>query len=128
MVPPALRYSSSHEWAKLDGGVCTVGITQFAVDLLTDVTHVELPPVGRKVTAGQPFGEVESVKAVSDLYAPVDGEVVETNPALAENAALIGEDPYGRGWLVKIKVKDGATLDHLLTPEAYEKQIASEGH
>jgi glycine cleavage system H protein len=128
MVPPALRYTKSHEWAKLDQGVCTVGISQFAVDLLTDVTHVEMPAVGRKVTAGQPFGEVESVKAVSDLYAPVDGEIIETNPVLVENAALIGEDPYGRGWLVKIKVKDGATLEHLLSPETYEKQIASEGH
>ena len=128
MAPPALRYSPSHEWAKLDGGVCTVGITQFAVELLTDVTHVELPPVGKTVTAGQPFGEVESVKAVSDLYSPVNGEIATINEKLLDDPTRVTSDPYGKGWMVKIKVEPGSTLDHLMTLEQYEKQIASEGH
>ena len=93
-----------------------------------DVTHVELGSVGRAVTAGQPFGEVESVKSVNDLYAPVSGEIVAVNEKLAGNPSLVTNDPLAAGWMVKIKVKPGTTLDHLMTLDAYEKQIASEGH
>ena len=128
MAPPALRYSKSHEWAKLDGGVCTVGITQFAVEQLTDIVFVELPEVGDHVFNGDSFGEIESVKAVSELYSPVDGEVVSINEKLIEDPAKISSDPYGKGWLVKVKAEPGTKLDHLMTLEKYQKQIESEEH
>jgi glycine cleavage system H protein len=128
MDPKTLRYARTHEWAHLDKGVCTVGITKFAVDQLTDVVYIELPDVGDHVFAGESFGEIESVKAVSDLYAPVSGEVVEINQALVEDPSAVAEDPYGKGWMLKIKVEPGTTLDSLMTLADYEKQIASEGH
>jgi glycine cleavage system H protein len=122
-----LRYLPSHEWADIQGDVCTVGITQHAVDQLTDVTHLQLPAAGKAVTAGQPFGEIESVKAVFDLNAPMTGVVQEKNTAVEKDPSLINQDPYGKGWMIKIKVAGGATVEHLLTLEQYEKQIA-EGH
>lgn len=122
-----LRYLPSHEWADIQGDVCTVGITQHAVDQLTDVTHLQLPAAGKGVTAGQPFGEIESVKAVFDLNAPMTGVVLEKNTAVEKDPSLINQDPYGKGWMIKIKVAGGSTVDHLLTLERYEKQIA-EGH
>ncbi len=124
----ALRYAKSHEWAKLDGDVVTVGISQYAVDQLTDVTHLQLPAVGDAAKAGVPFGEIESVKAVFDLYAPATGTVAEVNAALATDPAPINADPYGAGWMAKIKLAPGATLDHLMTLEQYEAQVAAEGH
>jgi glycine cleavage system H protein len=123
-----LRYMKSHEWADIQGEVCTVGITQYAVDQLTDVTHLQLPSAGTAVTAGQPFGEIESVKAVFDLYAPVSGTVLEVNPAPRSDPAVINADPYGKGWMIKIKMAPDAKTDHLLTVERYQQQIASEGH
>lgn len=128
MDPKNLRYAESHEWAGLDGGVVTVGITKFAVEQLNDVTHVELSKVGKQVTAKHPVGEIESVKSVNDLYAPVDGEIVAVNTALANDPSLVTNDPYGAGWMLKIKIKPGTTLNHLLTHDQYEKHIASEGH
>jgi glycine cleavage system H protein len=128
MDPQTLRYAPTHEWASLQSDVVTVGITQFAVEQLTDIVYIELPDAGDHVFAKESFGEIESVKAVSDLYAPVSGEAVEVNEALLENPTLISEDPYGKGWIVKIKVEPGTTLDHLLTLEQYQKQVASEGH
>jgi glycine cleavage system H protein len=128
MDPKQLRYAPTHEWAIVEGGVCTVGISRFAVEQLTDVVYIELPEVGDHVFAGESFGEIESVKAVSDLYSPINGEVTEVNEKLLNDPSAIAEDPYGKGWLVKIKIEPGATLDHLLTLEQYEKQIASEGH
>lgn len=128
MDPKTLRYAATHEWARLEGDQCTVGITKFAVEQLTDVVFVELPDVGDNVFAGESFGEIESVKAVSDLYSPVDGEVVAVNEKLAEDPTGIAADPYGAGWLIRIKAEPGATLAHLLSMEQYEKQIASEGH
>lgn len=124
----ALRYAKSHEWAKLDGDTVTVGITQYAVDQLTDVTHLQLPKVGAAVTAGKPFGEIESVKAVFDLYAPVSGTVSEVNTKLAADPSTINLDCYGPGWMLKIKLADGATLDHLMTKAQYDTQIAEEAH
>jgi len=124
----SLRFAKTHEWAALEGDVCTVGISRFAVDQLTDVVYVELPEVGDHTFVGESFGEIESVKAVSDLYAPVAGEVVEINEQLLDDPTLISKDPYGPGWMAKIKVEPGTTLDHLLTWEQYEQQIASEGH
>ena len=128
MDPKTLRYAPSHEWAKLEGEQCTVGITKFAIDQLTDVVYLALPDVGKQVTAGEGFGEVESVKAVSDLYAPVSGEVKAVNDKLLNDPTIIAADPYGKGWMIKIKVEPGTTLDHLMTLEQYEKQIASEQH
>ena len=128
MDPKNLRYATTHEWASLDGDVCTVGISKFAVDQLTDVVYIELPEVGDHVFAGETFGEIESVKAVSDLYAPVNGEVSAINEKLLDDPTRIAEDPYGKGWMVKIKVEPGTTLDQLMTLEKYEQQVASEGH
>jgi glycine cleavage system H protein len=128
MDPKTLRYATSHEWASLQGDVCTIGITKFAVDQLTDIVYVELPDKEDHTFQGDSFGEIESVKAVSDLYAPVSGEVIEVNEALVNDPTMITEDPYGKGWLVKVRVEPGTTLDHLMTLEQYEKQIASEGH
>jgi glycine cleavage system H protein len=122
-----LRYLETHEWADIQGGVCTVGITQYAVDQLTDVTHLQLPTVGAAVTAGKPFGEIESVKAVFDLNAPVSGTILEVNDAARKDPAIINADPYDKGWMIKIKLTDGK-LDHLLTLEQYQMQIATEGH
>src|SRR5262245_13498811 len=128
MDPKEVRFAPTHEWASLVDNVCTVGISQFAVEQLTDVTHVELPKVGRMVKAGESMGEIESVKAVSDIYAPVEGEVIENNQAALEaDPGLIAADPYGQGWMVRLSVKPRTTLDHLLTYDQYQKQIASEG-
>ena len=128
MDPKSLRYSESHEWASLEGDVCTVGITQFAVDQLTDIVYAELKDPGTHVAVGDRFGEIESVKAVSDLYAPVAGEIVAVNDKVKADTSLITGEPYGKGWLVKIKLDPGAKLDHLKTLEEYQKQIAEGGH
>jgi glycine cleavage system H protein len=128
MDPKNLRYAKTHEWAHLEGDVCTIGITKFAVEQLTDVVYIELPDPGDNVFAGDSFGEIESVKAVSDLYSPVSGEVITVNQQLINDPAPIAKDPYGKGWMIKVKVETGTKLDKLLTLEQYEKQIASEGH
>src|SRR5262249_24612619 len=128
MDPKTLRYAKTHEWAGLQGDLCTVGITKFAVDQLTDGVYIELPEVGDHVFAGESFGEIESVKAVSDLYAPGTGEVPEVNEKLLDDPARIAADPYDKGWMVKIKVEPGTTLEHLMTLDQYEQQIASEEH
>ena len=128
MDPKSLRYAKTHEWASLDGDQCTVGITKFAVEQLTDIVYIELPDVGDNVFAGESFGEIESVKAVSDLYSPVNGEVVGVNDKLLDDPTKVTADPYGKGWMLKIKVEPGTTLDGLMTLDQYEKQIASEEH
>ena len=134
--PAELRYAKSHEWARLDGDVVTVGITAFAVEQLTEPTYLELPKVGKVLAAGDELGIIESVKSTSPIYAPVAGEVVERNELLLEDKAkkrdadlsLVNDDPFGRGWLVKVRLAPGATLDHLQTKDQYEQQLASEGH
>jgi glycine cleavage system H protein len=128
MDPQKLRYAKTHEWASLEGDICTVGITQFAVEQLTDVIYVDMPDENDPVAAGDSFGEIESVKAVSDINAPVTGDIVAVNEKLQNDPTLISKDPYGAGWLVKVKVEKGTTLDHLMTLAQYEKQIASESH
>ena len=128
MYPKDLRYAKTHEWVKLEGDVCTMGITKFAVDQLTDVVFVELPDVGDPVFSGDDFGEIESVKAVSPLYSPVEGEVIAVNDVLTTDPSPIAQDPHGKGWMVKIKCKPGTSLEGLLTADQYEKQIASESH
>jgi glycine cleavage system H protein len=118
------KYASSHEWAKVEGSDATVGISAHASAELGDVVYVELPEVGSTVTKGEPFGVVESVKAASDVYAPVSGEVVATNSALADQSDLVNSDPHGEGWMLKIKVSDSSELDSLMDAAAYEKHIA----
>lgn len=122
-VPTDRRYLKSHEWHKLDGNICTIGITQFAADELTDVTFVSLPKVGKEVVAGQPMGEIESVKATSDLYSGVSGVVAEVNEKLASAPELVNSNPFDQGWMVKIKVSDPAQHAKLLAAEAYEAQL-----
>jgi glycine cleavage system H protein len=119
-VPEDLRYRESHEWLRPDG---TVGITDHAQAELTDIVYVELPKPGRTVRAGDPVAVVESVKAASDIYAPVDGEVIETNPAVEAEPALLNTDPYGRGWLFKLRVADPAAASALKDAAAYRAQI-----
>ena len=128
MDPKNLRFAKTHEWAHLEGDICTVGITKYAVEQLTDVVYIALPDLQDNVFAGDSFGEIESVKAVSDLYSPVNGEVVTVNDKLTNDPSPVASDPYGKGWMVKIKVAPGTTLDHLMTLEQYEKQIASDTH
>jgi glycine cleavage system H protein len=126
MDPSKLLYAKSHEWADIQGVICTVGITGYAVEQLTDVTHLQLPKIGTKTTGEKPFGEIESVKAVFDLYAPVTGEVIEVNEAVRKDPSLINQDSYGKGWMIKIKLTPGASTAHLMELKAYEAQIA--GH
>jgi glycine cleavage system H protein len=136
MNPTELRYAPTHEWAKLEGDVVTVGITKFAVEQLTEPTFLELPKVGKELAAGKPLGIIESVKSTSDIYAPVAGTVVARNESLIDDPATkrkgdlapVNEDPFGKGWLVKIKLAPGAKIDHLLTAKQYDEQLASEGH
>ena len=123
-VPANLKYTEQHEWLKIEGDVATVGITDFAQAALGDLVFIELPKVGRKVKAGEAFVVVESVKAASDVYAPVSGEVVAVNDALAGNPAAINTAPYGEGWICKIKASDTGELAKLLEPSKYEALAA----
>jgi glycine cleavage system H protein len=123
-VPNDRRYSQTHEWFRQEGSIVTIGITQFAADELTDVTYVELPKVGSTITAGKMFGEVESVKATSDLYSAVSGTVVETNAKLANQPELVNTDPFNEGWMVKVEVSDPSPLNNLLDGPAYDRMIS----
>lgn len=124
MIPADLRYTKEHEWVRVDGDVATIGITRHAADQLGDIVFVELPEVGRAVEQFAAFGVVESVKAVSDLFAPVGGEVVETNDSLASAPEVVNSDPFGAGWMLRIRLADTAQLDALLDPIAYEALVA----
>jgi len=126
MVPTDRRYTKAHEWVRAEGDLATVGITQYAADQLGDVVFVELPEVGRALDQFAAFGVIESVKAVSDLYAPVAGDVAEANGALADAPELVNKDPFGAGWMIRIRVSDGAQFDGLLDAAAYE-QLTAEG-
>jgi glycine cleavage system H protein len=126
MVPADLRYTKDHEWVRLDGDVATIGVTDFAAKQLGDVVFVDLPPSGKSVDQFATFGVVESVKAVSDLYAPVSGDVVEVNGALASKPELVNSDPYGDGWMIKVRVAEGGQVGELLDAAAYE-QLTAEG-
>ena len=123
-VPGDLRYSSDHEWVRLAGSIARVGITDYAQDALGDVVYVEIPSVGSVVSAGQRFGEVESTKSVSDVFAPVSGTVVRVNEALAATPELLNSDPYGEGWLCEVEVTDPSTVGQLLDATAYQALIA----
>ena len=113
-------YSESHEWHKLEGDTLTLGLTRFAVDALTDVTYVQMKPKGTKFKAGDPIGEVESVKTTSDVYCSLGGEITDVNPKLADNPGLLNSSPYGDGWLVKIRITDKGPMDKLMKSAAYD--------
>jgi len=117
--PPELLYHPEHDWARIDGDLATFGITWHAQDALGDVVYFDAPAVGAQVTQNEPYTEVESVKAVSDVYAPLSGEVIEVNQRLAEKPELINEDPYGEGWMVKIRLADAAQASGLMDRDAY---------
>ena len=123
--PSDRRYTEEHEWARLDGNRVTVGITAYAQDALGDVVYVDLPATGTRVEQGQPFGEVESTKSVSDLYAPLTGTIVERNESLESSPELVNSDPYGEGWMVVIEVEESAALDQLLSADAYSQMTTS---
>jgi glycine cleavage system H protein len=125
-IPQELRYTKEHEWVLLDDGVAIVGITDFAQAELGDIVYVELPEVGAALAAMDAFGNVESVKSVSDLYAPISGNVADVNIRLGDSPELLNTDPYGEGWLVRIDPKDVAEVDGLLTPEEYSEYIGAE--
>jgi len=124
MIPSDLRYTSDHEWVRVDGDTATIGVTQFAADQLGDVVFVDLPSAGTALSQFGTFGVVESVKAVSDLYAPLTGEVAEANADLAAKPELVNSDPYGAGWMIRITVADASHVASLLAPDAYERLTA----
>jgi glycine cleavage system H protein len=126
--PADLRYTRTHEWVRRDGDVVTVGITDHAQSELGDITYLELPDVGATVSVNEPFGVVESVKAASDVYAPVEGEVIERNEDAIAAPDLINSSPYDRAWLVKLRVADPAQLDQLMAPAEYDQFAESTGH
>ncbi len=121
--PEDVRYTSDHEWAREEGGIITIGITSYATEQLGDVVFVELPEVGRVIEMGRTFGVVEAVKTVSDLYAPLSGEVVEVNVHLSDNAPLVNQDPFGDGWMIKLKPSDASAFAKLLSAVDYERLV-----
>src|SRR5580704_18564321 len=126
MVPENLRYTKEHEWLLVEGGIGTVGITDHAQDELGDIVYVDLPRVGTQLTQASPLGSVESVKAVSEIYSPATGEVTEINPALADAPEKLNEDPYGAGWLVKLKLADPAQTSGLMSAAEYQAFVGAE--
>ena len=125
MEPRDCRYTEEHEWVKLDGDLARVGITNYAQEQLGDIVYVELPQPGDGLTQFEPFGIIESVKAASDLYAPIGGEVVAVNEELVDKPELVNEDPYGKGWLLQVDPEDEAQIDRLMTAEQYDDHLAS---
>ena len=121
--PEDLRYTAEHEWARLEDGVVTVGITSYATDQLGDVVFVELPEVGRTLEAMKPFGVVEAVKTVSDLFAPLAGEVVAVNDALSDNPALVNQEPFGGGWMIRIRPADAGAFVKLMSSDDYSRHV-----
>ena len=122
--PSNCRFAESHEWFRAEGEMVTIGITQFAANELTDITYVEMKPAGTQVAAGDSIGEVESVKTTSDVYCPVGGEIAEVNPALEDDPSLLNSDPFGEGWLVKIKCTDLSPLDGLMDQPTYDAKYS----
>ncbi len=127
-VLPELKYTKTHEWVKLDGDVATVGITDFAQKQLGDMAFIDVDSEGETLDAGEVFGTVEAVKAVSDVFLPIAGEILELNEELGDAPELVNSDPYGKGWLVKVKVSDVSDLDNLLDVDAYKSLIENEAH
>ena len=123
MYPDDLRYTREHEWVRIEGDVAAIGVTDYAQEELGDVVFVELPAVGSKVKHSEPFGVIESVKAVSDLYAPISGEVLEVNRALENEPELVNKDPHGRGWMIRLRPADSAEIESLLDALSYQKLV-----
>jgi len=126
MYPDDLLYTETHQWARVEGDIATIGITDYAQDQMGDLVYVELPEVGVEVTAGEPAGQVESVKAVSDVQSPVSGEVAEANQALVDAPETVNRDPYGDGWMMKVRISDKSELNALLNSTAYQEFLAKE--
>ncbi|MEO0247339.1 MAG: glycine cleavage system protein GcvH [candidate division WOR-3 bacterium] len=126
LIPEGLKYTKEHEWVKVEGDIAIIGITDFAQSELSDIVYVELPPIGKKVNKGDEIASVEAVKTVASVYSPVSGEVIEINEKLKDDPALINRDPYGDGWICKIKLENHAELDECLSAEEYKKLIAEE--
>jgi glycine cleavage system H protein len=124
--PDELRYHPDHDWARIDGDEATLGITWFAQDSLGELVHYEAPAVGSTVTQGASYGEVESVKAVSDIIAPLSGEVLEVNQKAVDEPEMVNEDPYGEGWLIRIRMSNGGEVDALMDAEAYRAHVAEQ--
>jgi glycine cleavage system H protein len=122
-IPEELKYTKQHEWLKAQDGVATVGITDYAQSELGDIVFVELPQVGDAVSQGEPFGTIEAVKTVADLFSPVSGEVSEVNPKIEEDPAVMNKDPYGEGWMIKVEMSDASQADSLLSPADYRALI-----
>jgi glycine cleavage system H protein len=127
-VPADVKYSKTHEWLRVDGDVATIGITDHAQEELGDIVYLELPEPGRMLARDDNFGTVESVKAVSDLYSPVSGEVVEANSAIVDATETVNQDPHGAGWMIRVRLSDTAQLEELLSAADYEKLIEDAGH
>ncbi|MFH1255896.1 MAG: glycine cleavage system protein GcvH [Candidatus Diapherotrites archaeon] len=127
-VPRNLKYTKDHEWAKIDGGIATVGITDFAQQQLTDIVFVELPKIGAKAERLKSIAVVESVKSVSDVFAPLSGEVIEVNETLPSSPELVNKEPYGKGWIAKIRLSNPAEAEKLMNAEEYEKYLAGLKH
>ena len=126
MRPADLKFSKTHEWVRIEKDIATTGISDFAVAALSDLVYVDMPAVTDLLEQGQPYAEVESVKAVSDVYATLSGEIVEINEAIGDNLDLVAKDPYGAGWFVKFRISHPNEVESLLTPEQYEKHCAEE--
>ena len=124
--PNDLKYLDSHEYVRMDGDIATIGISAFAVDQLGDIVFLELPEVGETMTKGESFGSVESVKAVEDMYSPITGTVIERNDAVVDSPEQLAEDPYGEGWLLKVRVNDGSELEDALSADEYRAQVEGE--
>lgn len=127
-IPSDLKYAKTHEWVKLDGDVATIGVTDFAQGELSDIVYVEITALGKTIKRDEPLGTIEAVKAVSDLYSPVSGQVTEANDALKDSPATVNKDPYGAGWMAKIKISDPAELANLLDAAAYTELAAKSAH
>lgn len=128
LIPKELKYTKTHEWVKVEGDAAIVGITDFAQDQLSDIVYVDLGSIGKKVNQGDAFGTIEAVKAVSDLYAPVSGELLSINENLKATPDLVNKEPYGKGWMVKIKIADSAQLKNLLDAKSYEDLVGKSAH
>lgn len=126
MYPDDVVYTENHQWARIEGEVAAIGITHYAQDQMGDLVYVELPEAGDEVSAGAPFGQMESVKAVSDINSPVSGEVVEVNEALVDAPETVNKDPYGEGWLIKVRMSDPSEAESLLGAAAYQEVVAKE--
>ena len=128
MKPESLRFAKTHEWVSVDGDVATIGISDFAVKLLTDIVYLALPAIGKKFSPGESMGEIESVKAVSDVFAPVSGEIVAVNEKLPDDLSLLNESPFEKAWIAKVRMTDASQVNQLLNYSGYQAHCASAGH